>query len=116
MNKALIGLLIGLATLKYDIEVSAAKLYQDYKNNRQQADKLYLNKKILIHGVVKERSTNLKNIYLSIPGPGDGITAVIDWQDLESVRYKAGDKADLVCISSGLVFGLPIVVHCKSLN
>ena len=101
----------------YDISVDANKLFYDYKNNKDRADKLYLDKKIYLHGIVKEESANMSVVYLVIPAPGDGITAVIDDSALTKIPiYKPGDKFGLVCIGAGIVFELPIVLHCTPLN
>jgi len=101
----------------YDISVDAKKMYYDYKNDKSKADKLYLDKRIYLQGIVKEESANMSVVYLVIPAPGDGITAVIDDSALTKIPiYKPGDKFGLVCIGAGIVFELPLVLHCTPLN
>ena len=99
----------------YDVETTPLQIYQDYKANKDKADTRYLNKKILIKGKVDQVSANLWTIYFAIPDP-NGLTACIDDTDHELLNvpiYKHGDIATLVCIGSGLVFNLPILLHCR---
>lgn len=106
-----------IPNINYDVSVTALKLYQDYKNNKDKADKIYNNKRVFLHGIVKEESANMTVIYLVIPAPGDGITAVLDDEAITKVPiYKPGDKFDLVCIGASIVFDYPLLLHCKPLN
>ena len=117
MLKLIVFLLALLPPKPYDISVDAKKLFTDYRANKINADKLYLDKKIYLHGIVKEESANMCTVYLVIPEPGDGVTASIDDHAITKIPlYKPGDKFDLVCIGAGLVFNLPIVLHCSPLN
>ena len=117
MVKLIVFLLALLQPKPYDISVDAKKLFLDYRADKVKADKTYLDKKIYLHGIVKEQSANFCTVYLTIPEPGDGVTASIDDHALTRIPiYKPGDKFDLVCTGAGLVFNLPIVLHCAPLE
>ena len=105
-------------TINYDTNVTALKLYDDYRKDKTKADKLYEGKRLFLHGIVKVESANMSVVYLVIPGHGDDdVTAVIDDHALTLVPiYKPGDKFDLVCTGFGIVFNLPLVRNCKPLN
>jgi hypothetical protein len=109
-------ILITFSPPSYELDVSATRLYQDYKKDKKQADKTYVDKRLFLHGIVREESANMTAVYLIAAGSGE-ITAVIDDSSISKVPlYTPGHRFDLVCIGAGLVFNMPIVIHCKPLN
>jgi hypothetical protein len=117
---ALIVLIVGLLDAKpaipknYDIEADATTIYNDYRSNEARANAKYLNKRLLVHGVMQARLSSLWVIYLRIPDP-KGLTIGLDAGQIASTPlYEIGDKVDLICTGEGIVFNLPELLYCRT--
>jgi hypothetical protein len=101
---------------KYDVEVDAIKLHNDYWNDENKADLKYKDKRIFLHGIVQGRSANLWSVFLKTDPKQapNGIVAVIGGHLVDVPDYKPGDRFDLICIGAGKIMGLPLSIECKS--
>ncbi len=117
MINLFIILFLSIATItKYDVAVDAATFYRDYKASESKADIKYKDKKIFLHGIVKERSSNLWTVYLVVDNPNDDVAARIDDEDNQILKvpaYNKGDKFDMICIGSGIILKELLLLHCR---
>lgn len=90
------------------VSLSATQLFNEYSENEKKADSLYLNKTILIHGVITETDEDQKGERIVILKEDDdifGVACTMDETDPESKKkveaLKVGDSIVLKGICTG---------------
>ncbi len=120
MINSVIGLVLVLLTMTkdkqvpaYDVRAEAITICTEYKLDKQKADAKYLNRRVFLHGKVKEVSATGQNVYFYVPDLNDFV-AVIDGDQLVAApQYKPNDDFAMICTGAGLVFGGPLFLHCR---
>lgn len=120
MAKSLFFIIYTLITQNQicDVDVSADKLYQDYKDSFNLANKVYFNKKVFIRGKVIARSVGRYYTYLNVVGvvcqfcvnetmTGNISNSVIILMDNDT--YMVGESFDKVCVGAGQLANLPLL-------
>ncbi|ANI88430.1 hypothetical protein A9P82_03395 [Arachidicoccus ginsenosidimutans] len=98
-----------LDSVKADVQINAAKLYNDFSTNEQNADKLYLNKVVEVSGVVASVQQDSSSASVQLTA-GDGAMGGIncDMRSTENLPKK-GDSVHIKGRCTGYLMDVSLV-------
>jgi hypothetical protein len=99
------------------ITISAPKLYFDYHSNEVQADNVYKDRRLAVHGIVVEiRKDFLNNIIVELGSSNQFETVdayMVPAESANAAALRKREDVTVACTGGGMVVGSPELKDCR---
>jgi hypothetical protein len=94
---------VSVGSKKADVTIEASGLLKDFETNEDSANKMYLNKIILVSGTIDNLTKNDAgvSVYLKNKDAASGVMCSFDMSAMDVAMFKAGDPIKVKGICTG---------------